>query len=41
MREEGVWDFKGKAGNLKVGKIEQITGKQTQILAGPPRDNGV
>lgn len=36
-KEAGVWDFKGKGGNSKVGK-EQTCGQQ--ILAGPPRTMG-
>lgn len=37
-REAGVWDFKGRAGNLQVDEKEQTRDKQ--ILAGPPRNNG-
>ena len=38
-REPGVWDFKGKAGNLQVDEKKQ-TQRGKQILAGPPRNNG-
>lgn len=36
-REAEVWNFKGKAGHLKVGEKEQICGKQ---VSGSPRSSG-
>ena len=37
-REAGLWDFKGKDGNLQVDDEEQECGNQ--ILLGPLRNNG-